>query len=198
MTKEAHQNRETWLNVMKQEMRPMFEAAGAPIPANVRVSVGFPSTGKRGRRIGECWSDKASADGTFEILIRPDQADAMDVAQILAHELIHAAVGLECGHKGPFKRVAVAIGLQGKMTATVAGPKFVEAVQPFIEKHGDIPHAKLGAQAERSGPKKQTARMIKCVCNCGYTVRMARKWIEEVGAPHCPAHGEMKVITPDE
>jgi hypothetical protein len=53
------------------------------------VAIGFPSTGKRGQRIGECWD--ASADRTFEVLIRPDQADPMAVAAILAHELVHTA-----------------------------------------------------------------------------------------------------------
>jgi hypothetical protein len=33
--------------------------------------------------------------------------------------------------------------------------------------------------------------MIKCECSeCGYTARVARKWLAK-GAPHCPEHGEM-------
>lgn len=26
---------------------------------------------------------------------------------------------------------------------------------------------------------------------CAYTVRLTRKWLEDVGPPHCPDHGEM-------
>jgi hypothetical protein len=41
--------------------------------------------------------------------------------------------------------------------------------------------------------------MIKCECEtCGYIVRTARRWIEEMGAPHCPAHGPMTCELPDE
>jgi hypothetical protein len=78
-------------------MAPWFEDQGYSLP-RYRVAIGFPSTGKRGKRIGECWDGRASADGTFEVLIRPDQSDPIEVAAILAHELVHAAVGLECGH----------------------------------------------------------------------------------------------------
>jgi hypothetical protein len=77
---------------------PWFEAQGHKL-SRYRVAIGFPSIGKRGKWIGECWDGRASADGTFEVLIRPDQA-------ILARELVHAAVGVSCGHKGAFRTVA--------------------------------------------------------------------------------------------
>src|SRR5258707_13883249 len=95
-------NREEWLNKVAERMAPWFEDQGYSLP-RYRVAIGFPSTGKRGKRIGECWDGRASADGTFEVLIRPDQSDPIEVAAILAHELVHAAVGLECGHKGAFR-----------------------------------------------------------------------------------------------
>jgi len=86
-------NREEWLNQVAERMAPWFENQGYSLP-RYRVAIGFPSTGKRGKRIGECWDGRASADGTFEVLIRPDQSDPIEVAAILAHELVHAAVGL--------------------------------------------------------------------------------------------------------
>jgi hypothetical protein len=51
-----------------EQMAPWFEDLGYALP-RYRVAIGFPSTGKRGKRIGECWDGKASADGTFEVLI---------------------------------------------------------------------------------------------------------------------------------
>jgi hypothetical protein len=46
--------------------------------------------------------------------------------------------------------------------------------------------------AMTNGRKKQVARLIKCECaECGYVARVARQWIDDQGAPHCPAHGEM-------
>jgi hypothetical protein len=29
--------------------------------------------------------------------------------------------------------------------------------------------------------------------DCGYTVRVTRKWVDDAGAPHCPKHGAMQV-----
>jgi len=53
-------------------------------------------------------------------------------------------------------------------------------------------HAELHAMT--NGRKKQVARLIKCECaECGYVARVARQWIDDQGAPHCPAHGEMTV-----
>jgi hypothetical protein len=184
--------REEWLNRVAALMAPWFDALRHPLP-RVRIAIGFPSTGSRGKRVGECWDHLNSADGTFEILIRPDIADSLEVAQILAHELVHAAVGLDCGHKGAFYMVAKKIGLEGKMTATVAGPAFRAAVAPILAEVGELPHAVLGF-GQHSGPKKQKARLLKAMCEtCGYTVRITRKWVDEKGAPHCPEHGAMEI-----
>ncbi|MNT11100.1 hypothetical protein D3C72_1459630 [compost metagenome] len=163
---------------------------------------------------GECWHSSRSADKTFEIMISPVQDDSMDMAGVLAHELIHAAVGFEHKHKGDFAKVALALGLNRPMTATTPGPAFKEWAAPFIEELGPIPHAKLSwmstlqprAEGEtgedgegEEGPgssnakPKQKTRMVKCKCReCGYVVRTTLKWIEK-GAPHCPDHGAMDV-----
>src|SRR3546814_3233076 len=66
------------------------------------VAIGFTSAGAKGKAIGECWDNRLSADGHFEIFIRPDLAHAPDampaqIAAILAHELVHAAVGIPAG-----------------------------------------------------------------------------------------------------
>ena len=87
-------------------------------------TIGFTSAGQRGKRIGECWSDLASADGAFEIFIVPGIDDAARIAGILTHELVHAAVGLKAGHGAVFAKAARALGLEGKMTATTEGPEW--------------------------------------------------------------------------
>lgn len=46
-------NREAWLNAFAERAAPYFAAAGAAIPDNVRISIGFTSGGNRGKRIGE-------------------------------------------------------------------------------------------------------------------------------------------------
>lgn len=174
-------------------MAPVFAGQGYELP-KIRMSIGFPSQGARGKSIGQCWDGSASEDGTFEILIRPDRYEALDVAAILAHEIGHAAVGIAAGHGPKFKKCVTAIGLTGPMRSTVAGPEFVAWVDPLLRKIGPLPHARLGF-GPSTGPKRQSIRMIKATCECdgcGYTVRLARKWLE-IGPPICPAHGEPMV-----
>ena len=180
-------------------MAPLFEGLNAPLPSRVRVAIGFTSRGAKGKAIGECWDNQYSGDGHFEIFIRPDLAHAADampaqIAAILAHELVHAAVGT-AGHGKAFKRVAVGLGLVGRMTATTPGNAFLAAVAPILVAAGPLPHARLDTGSETTRPKKQAIRLLKCECEtCGYTVRTARKWLETVGAPLCPIerHGAMQ------
>ena len=195
-----HDNRESWLNGVAAGMAPLFETLGAPLPDRVRVAIGFTSAGRRSRAIGECWDNRRSADGHFEIFIRPDLAHAPDampvqIAAILAHELVHAAVGIKAGHGKPFKRIALGLGLVGPMRATTPGDAFLAAVAPILAAAGPLPHARLDTGGLTTAPRKQAVRMLKCECQaCGYTVRTARKWLETAGAPLCPipGHGAMR------
>ena len=183
--------REDWLNQVAQRMRPLFTAAGAELPERFRVTM---SLTRRKKAIGVCYDRSASADGAYEILVRLDQHEPLDVAAILAHELVHAAVGVEQGHGPAFGKVARAIGLDGKLTATVPGDEFRASVAPILDEVGPFPHAPLDWSGQRSGPKKQTARLLKVECQeCGLVVRQTKKWIDEVGPAHCPEHGEMRV-----
>lgn len=184
----TYKTREEWLQAFAQAARPHFEAAGAPIPENVRISIGFSSKGQRSNRIGECWADVVSEDKHFEIFIVPAlQSDSARIADILTHELIHAAVGIEAGHKAPFKRVAVALGLEGKMTATVAGDKWREWALPVLEKLGPMPGASLGGERLVAAPKKQTTRMLKVECpDCAFSFRTTRSHLDAHDELTCP------------
>lgn len=180
--------REQWLNAVAKGLGPTFEKNGAPLPP-FRVSIGFPSTGHRGKRVAECHSAASSADNHHEIYIRPDQAEPIEVAATLAHELVHAGVGLKHGHDRTFRRVALAIGLEGPMRSTHAGAAFKELAAGIIEQVGAFPHAELVVN-QRSflsdAPKKQSTRYLKAECpECGYTVRLSRMWLSW-GAPICP------------
>lgn len=171
--------REQWLLNFANAARPKFIEAGAPLPKTIRMSIGFPSRGIRAKAIGECWADVASADKHAEIFIRPSlQSSASRIADVLTHELIHAALGHEAGHGPVFKRVALALGLTGKMTATVAGDEWHAWAKPILKKLGKFPGAELKGQLS-GGKKKQTTRLIKLDCDeCEWTCRTTNKHIE--------------------
>jgi len=178
-------NRETYLTQLAGKLEVLFTEIGESLPP-YRVTCGWPSkraTATNNKAIGQCFSPKASKDGTTELIVSMCIDDPMEAAAILAHEMVHAAVGVSCGHKGPFRRVALAIGLEGKMTSTHAGETFKQRVAPMLQELGDYPHAALDPSVAR---KKDGTRLVKAACpECGYTVRITRKWLD-VAIPRCP------------
>lgn len=180
--------REQWLMNAVEVLRPLFKQHGYDSPVNVKVACGFPSRGglsQRKRTIGQCWDHAQSEAKVFELFISPVIAEPVEVLAVLAHEMVHATVGLKAGHKGPFKRCATAIGLEGKMTSTTPGKAFTEFAKDSLKSIGEYPHGQLNASARL---KKEGTRLIKCTCpQCGYTARTTRVWIDGPGAPICPA-----------
>ena len=152
----------------------------------IRLSCGWPGgRGNKNKASGECWSAACSADKTVEIFVSPVLADPVEVLAVVVHELIHA-IRPRAGHKAPFKRVAVAAGLEGKMTATVAGDQLRGTLATMAAALGEYPHATL---SQLGGKKKQGTRLKKVGCpDCGYVCRVTASWLDDVGAPLCPAH----------
>ncbi|MBB3910143.1 SprT-like domain-containing protein [Sphingomonas desiccabilis] len=180
-TRGAQATREGWLKAFVEAARPVFAAAEAELPKLVRVSVGFPSKGARSKVIGECWNASASDDGVSEVFIVPGlQADPARVADVLTHELIHAALGTEEGHGPTFRRVMKRLGLEGKATATVAGEGWRSWALPIVEALGPFPGAGLNAGMLLAGGKKtQTTRYLKVCCSmCDWTARVTAKHLE--------------------
>ena len=180
--------REEWLNAALTELRPLFQAkAQATIPADTRVSVGFPGGGSARKRIGECWPRARSKDGVNEIFISPVLQDPMRMLDVLAHEAIHAIDDCVSGHKKPFKTIALAVGLTGKMTATVAGEELKKELEAIVERLPKLSHGAL----DLNGRKKQPTRLLKLECeSCGMIIRTTSKWIEQTGNPLCACGGE--------
>lgn len=195
----SEMTREHWLNnVASAAVTELFEPAGYTVPKNIRYTCGFPSKAalaNRSQRIGECWSDAASGDNTFEISVSPVIADGPRAADVLVHEMVHATVGLAAGHKGPFRKCAQAVGLTGKMTATVASEELKTKLSKIIEKIGPYPHAGLHA---RNGARTVSKGMVKVECpHCKaegerYIVRIGEHSLRR-GNPICPVHNEEMV-----
>lgn len=180
------ETREDWLNGFIEASRAKFESVNAPLPVNVRVSVGFTSRGIKGTRIGECWSDSASEDGHYEIFIKPTLDGEARICDVLTHELVHAAVGIESGHGQAFKRVALALGLVGKMTATTASSDWYAWALPIITELGPMPYGALKGGISSSRKKQKTA-LLKVECPvCGFLARVTNKHIEPHSHLNCP------------
>lgn len=183
----SFKTREEWLSAFVKYMRPVFVAAGVPLPEKIRISCAFPVRTRTA--IGQILSRLVSADSTREIFISPVLSDAARVCDVVIHELVHAALPEGSGHRKEFRRLALKLGLTGKMTATTAGEQlraWLETVIPVFL--GPYPHSKV--MSFDTG-KKQTTRLIKLQCpDCEMVIRTTRIWLEEVGAPTCACGGK--------
>lgn len=197
--------REQWLSEAVALMTPLFVQAGYKVPV-VRVACGWPSTGGlslKKRTIGQHWAPLAASDKVGQIFISPwldgNPNEPQGILPTLVHEVVHAVVGNENKHNKVFGKCARAVGLEGKLTSTVAGKDLLAKCEAWFKTLGQYPHGQLDSL--KSPVKKQTTRMVKCVCDeCGYTCRTTRKWLDEVGAPICPKHRKvaMGYEIPDE
>lgn len=189
------ETREKWLLQATDILRVRhFRPVGYEVPEKVRVSVGFPKGGRAGgsHTIGQCWDARVSGDGHNEIFIHPELADPGRVMDVLTHELVHAAVGLEAGHKKVFKTCAIKVGLIGKMTATVASPELHQQLQNYLKRLPPYPHAAMVIGGGEGRPKQST-RLLKGLCPaCGYTIRLTAKWAD-LGLPTCVCGRDMEL-----
>jgi hypothetical protein len=184
------ETREQWLttaadlifaDIIEPELKP-----GEHPGHKYRCSVGFPRGSRKA--IAQYWKTTASEDGTGEIFTSPQIADSLAVLEALTHELIHYADDATSGHRNFFARVARAVGLEGKLTATYAGPDLRDTLEAYVDDLlGPIPHAALTPQ--KSGIKQQRNRQILVQCydqNCGFKFRAAQSQINRIVNTVCP------------
>lgn len=184
MFQEKHRSREEWLLEVTARVAPqILSRAGLTVPETTLVSCGLPSAralSTKSPRTGECWVEAG------HIFVSPVIVNPYDVAQILVHELLHAALPVAVGHRAPFRRAADAMGLGGKPTQTVRTEGFDAWIGPIVVEAGVYPHRALVA----SRTTKQTTRLLKLMCpGCGYIVRTTAKWIKE-SLPYCGLCGD--------
>ena len=180
--------REDWLREVASSMSSWFDDLGFPLPS-FEVRSGFTSIGRRSTNITESWTEDDGA--SFVIFVRPDRSEEIDVAAALAFQLCRIAVGQQDSHGFLFRHLAISVGLRGRKTESPPGTLFKELVKPVLKQAGPMPSPEMTPTDKERKPS-QTTRLIKVSCpECGYVARVARKWLEDVGPPHCPKHGPM-------
>ena len=174
-------SRQAWLEAAVMRATHEFKKHGYAVP-EVRISCGFPSTGSRSNRIGECWATKICSGGLNEIFISPLIDNSDEVLGIIFHELVHAVDDCKSGHGKAFKTIATKIGLTGKMIHAHPGEELSKQVKLMASELGDYPHKRLITKP-RSTIKRQRP-YAECT-ECGYQVPMLKKFLD-VGPPICP------------
>lgn len=171
--------REAWLLFAVDAVAPIFAEKGYTVP-RVRVSCAIPSTSVRGSAVGQCWNRQMSADQVNEIFISPVHANPVEVLDVLVHELVHAVDDCANRHGKEFKKIALTVGLVGKMREASAGPqlrfRLSEIAVQLVKQWGPYPHAALRVpRALFSSPKPSP----KAACPaCGFRVSMLMKYLD--------------------
>jgi len=183
--------REQWLMQAVDYLIPLFERAGYAVPI-VKVSIGFPSTGSKGRHLGQCWSTKSAVDGLNQIYIAPHLPTALDVLDTLVHELVHAVDDCQSGHGESFKKIALDVGLKGPMRSAGAGDWLKRDLIQIAESLGSFPHGRLSLpiRTMQKDPKRPGAKCAKC----GYEIVMIKRHLL-LGPPLCPKDVEAMEAT---
>ena len=166
--------REAWLDSGTARLRGLIESHGASVPP-VRVSVGWPSRlalSRRKRRVGECWPRETAGEDHAHVFVSPALVAPVDVLATLLHELCHAALPKGTGHRAPFKQLATACGLTGRMTATEPGTELAADLAALAAELG--PYAHHGLDGRRDAKQSTRLRLWECRCEPPVKVRVAR------------------------
>lgn len=202
-------NREAWLRAVSRAIvTDILEPEGygfhadlmqddvyhASLTEKLNVSCSWPSKGgiaRKKRTVGQCWGNMASKGNEVELFISPTLDTAFEVAEVLVHELLHAAVGTREKHNRRFARGCAVLGLEGKPTATKAGPELAGDLKALLLAFPEYPHKGLEYVAPL---KSEKSRQLKVYCKndekCpsfgeggkGFLFRLTRTWIEQLRA----------------
>jgi hypothetical protein len=157
----------------------------------------------KGNRLGETWHSRSSGDGSYEIIIRSDLAEPVEVLSVLVNKLVHTVLPDDPSHGKKFRAAALKVGLSGKIHKAEPSPLLQQRLAEIAERLGPLPHAALNIEDNpmTTRPidrvKKRGGRMLKAECpQCAkddkpYIIRIATAPAREIGVPKCPKHGVM-------
>src|ERR1035438_2833035 len=166
-------NREDWLMQAAEGLAKLF-VARKQFPNPYRVTCGWPchaALSLRRRTLGECHSDKSSADGVREIFISPAISDTVEVAGVLCHELIHACLHPKVGHVGEFVRACKVLGMAGKPRSAMPGKELALKIRGVTDLLGEYPHKPLQPKPKPVKPSPKLVRLFCTECPCSVWIK---------------------------
>lgn len=171
------ENREHWLTKASETLTEHVTLQSGLNPSSVKVSCGWPSTralSLKKKSIGECWHHDTLEQEDSHIFISPCISDPIEVLGVLLHELGHSALPPKTGHKAPFKKFMVAVGLTGKPTATEVSSDSSDPLRIYLKRLGselgEYPHQSI----DKTLKPKQSTRLRLYECACPIKLRVAK------------------------
>src|SRR5215831_18049966 len=129
--------REDWLDQAIRKITPIFTETGIQLPANMRSICAVYEYGKRPKMIGQCVPLRCTK--TMHILISPALTAPCEIAGIIVHELVHAALNCEHGHQKPFQDLASKVGLKEPWPCASPGDTLTKRLQDLAGTLGSYP-----------------------------------------------------------
>ncbi len=149
--------------------RDIFGPLWLAIPQRLRVRTGtVPGTkGTSLKTLGIYVPAHMHADRVPSIYTSPLVGNQVRLLDVLVHEGIHA-IRPTAGHKVEFGKIARAVGLEGKLTATFAGRKLRARLEQISDELGPRPHSPIDVTKRTI----QKTYMVKASCpSCDRFVR---------------------------
>ena len=162
---------EEWLKLLVDECLNMLNNAGIDTKQHTGAGVEIHISDTRGRKrvtnnqkgshaLGLCYAKSSSTGNKRVIEVDRETDDLWETIDTVAHEVTHAVLDENEGHKGRFpKLVKDLFKLGGKPTATTPTEEMKELFYDFLLENGGYPHI-----AFRPRHRKQTTRMVKVWC----------------------------------
>lgn len=187
-------NREAWLTLVAQRILDIYKESGFTSP-KFRITCGWPSVKPLAvsrYRIGECHGPKSSRDGAYEIFITPllGVKESLEIAGVVAHELVHAIVGIRAKHGNTFLRIGNALGLTcGKATSLSPGLALSGRLSEIIKELPPYPHSGMVCSKKpikKNKPNNKETQNLPFECvGCGCRITVERDYAEEGHIPLC-------------
>ena len=166
--------------IMKDKL---FKPVGVELPEDIEFSASFParaalpSSNGGSHTVGVCYPREMSQDKHILVHVSPLIGDELEALAILAHELCHASDNCSSGHRNHFRKTALGIGLEGKMTSTHAGDQLIAKLKGMVDVLGEYPQVSLAVQKRVSGTRNLLIESVNP--QCGLKMRTSKKQIDE-------------------
>ena len=182
---------------------------------SVKLTYGMGQNGAYGVTFFKAWKKNGCEhEVPFVEIGARHQENWQQIAMTCIHELGHVLAGFEAAHGKDWRAACEKLGF--RKARAVGAHNFNQLEMPLRLRIAQLPRPTEGQPVSRvasvlgprggkpkgcttgigtRGGKSRGAgsgsRLIKVACmECGYTARVTRKWLD-IGAPHCPLHGEM-------
>lgn len=187
------------------------------IVGKVKCTYGSGKAGLRGVTFYDRWNTNQSEQVPFVEITAFGEESIVQLTGTTFHEIGHVLAGFGAGHSKVWKQRCSDIGLQKVKAAGTqylwsrfrsdVRAKILQLEMPNdgapVDSLSNIFGNRLtikgcpqgiGTRGGKSRGVGSGSRMLKTTCSdCGYVARVSNKWIQDVGAPHCPNHGAMSL-----